>query len=176
MSAQGSDSYSYPSVPLLYSISSSGCTSSGNASINCPTAGGVTITVSGGGFSSDCDGMAVQVGSSFCSGLACLSSAQMTCLLPAGAGFSQGVVVILSSRFSQSVPLVSYASATLATFTGCVSGACPRLGGTLMTLVGTNFGFSSATVLVGGALCTPVFFLSPLLLFHFRFFLPQAPM
>eukprot|EP00457_Paulinella_chromatophora_P000059 gb/GEZN01000059.1/.p1 GENE.gb/GEZN01000059.1/~~gb/GEZN01000059.1/.p1 ORF type:complete len:2708 (-),score=174.89 gb/GEZN01000059.1/:523-8646(-) len=168
--AISNDTYSYPGTPSITSVS--GCN-------ECPTAGGVLITIDGEDFTSS--GAQVRVGNVPCVNVQHLSDKKLTCLLPPGAGALQSVTVNKRQLYSQARPLVSYARPSLFSIEGCsyapndaaqvaaaiASGSeikrnftstidCPRAGGSIITIKGANLGASGATVLVGGQGCLDV--------------------
>ena len=77
------------------------------------------------------------------------------------AGFDQSITVSSQGQFSSPVTLLSYAAPDITSVTGCpIVGAsptatadCARVGGTTITIAGSNFGSSKATVLVGALNC-----------------------
>ncbi len=84
----------------------------------------------------------------------------LVCTAPPGSGKNLNIAVQTGGASSEPVPLVSYASPALSRVRGCsdqaassTTSSCGRLGGTLMTLAGSNFGASGAQVLVDGVLC-----------------------
>lgn len=89
----------------------------------------------------------------------CLSVVK--CLIPPGAGFDQSVVANSVQSFSPAVKLLSYASPVITELRGCGSTAagslvvtnCSRLGGDILTLIGSNFGPRGSQILVGTSLC-----------------------
>ena len=153
----GTDVYNYVVAPTIFSVH--GCTDSGNVTTGCPTAGGVTLTIDGQYFGQL--GLSVQVGASACASVVFVSSTRVTCVLGVGAGLTQGVTVIVKSLFSRTQPFLSYADAYVTAVSGCTdSGSsttnCPRAGGTVLTVFGSNFGPPPALVLVGGVQCGSV--------------------
>jgi hypothetical protein len=89
------------------------------------------------------------------------------CTLPRGAGSNQPVVAVADTLFGQPAQLISYAAPNITQLIGCDTPSstgintlsianCPRGGGSNITVVGTNFGGSGATVLIGTSQCTNV--------------------
>lgn len=157
LSNVGTDVYNYKVAPTVISVS--GCTNVGNATTECGTAGGTTIVINGENFGQD--GLSVRVGAATCTSVVFFSPQRVSCVLPAGAGKLQGVTVIVGSLFSRAQPFVSYASAVVASVSGCSdvgsdTVSCARGGGTTLTVRGSNFGPSPALVLIGGVECTNV--------------------
>ena len=173
-SLPGTDTYSYPVPPTVSNITATGgCTNIvGGTIADCPTSGGVLVTITGTGFTATL--LSVQVGPSACVGASLLgaSTTKLTCYLPTGAGFDQLVTVTSGSVFSDAVPLVSYASPVLTRLTTSSGGStcvadstvslgltqCPRSSdpSVVLSLEGTNFGASGANVLIGGVAATTV--------------------
>ena len=160
-SAQGSDTFKYPTVPVVFSVT--GCpvfSNLTNATSQCPTDGGaVTLTVTGDNFTPY--SMACSIGSSSCSPVTYLTAQQFTCPLPVGVGVNAPVTVVAGSLFSLARSLVSYAAPSVSSVSGCTDVGssttnCPRAGGQRVTVIGTNFGASDAEVLVDGVRCTAV--------------------
>ena len=158
-SAIGSDVYNYVQSPIISAVT--GCTNSHatNSTYNCPTLGGSTITILGVYFTS---ASSVTVNGLVCSNVYYNSSTLLTCILPAQAGSNLSVIVTTGLSFSQPAALISYAAASITAISGCTTYQfsatidCNRTGGDLVTLVGSNFGPASPTVLVDGNECTSV--------------------
>jgi hypothetical protein len=159
-SAPGTDYYSYVQSPVVYSVS--GCASdANNATFDCPTTGGTIITVKGDNFGYL--GLGVRIGTRSCIGVTFISVFELTCTVPAGTGSPTSVVVIFGQRFSRAVNSLSYASATVNTISGCTNVGsstteCPRTGGNILVLTGSNFGPANpaAIVVVGSQYCANV--------------------
>src|SRR5690348_15749525 len=106
--------------------------------------------------------MVVTIGSNPCTAVNVLNTTELTCVLPAGAGFNQLVVAGIGARFSKPVALLWYAPPRIAAVAGCSPGQdgttydCPRnvrccsvrntvcsigftQGNTKITIAGTNF-------------------------------------
>ena len=89
----------------------------------------------------------------------------LTCALPPGTGSAVLVAAANSVKTSARLPLVGYASPTVQRVghIQCISTNdleltnCPRAGEGYLTVIGTDFGNSNAVVLVGSAVCQPVF-------------------
>ncbi len=132
--------------------------SPGLVSIN-PTAGalggGTTLTLIGSGFLT---GASVSVGGASCTGVNVVNSSQVTCTTPIHVA---GVVdVTITNVDTQSSTLAaSYTYEPGPTLTSVAPVAGPVIGGTAITLTGTNF-MAGATVLVGGAACGSINILS----------------
>ena len=124
-STPGTDKYTYPTPPIVSNVT--GCANtSGNATTQCPTFGGVTITLSGSNFPTV--SMSVKVGGNDCTGVNYISSTLISCTLPAGAGSSQLVVVAAGVLFSQGVSYVSYAVPTISSISGCTADPASAVG------------------------------------------------
>src|SRR5262249_34734122 len=83
----------------------------------------------------------------------------LTITLPAGAGLNQPVTVFAAGQYSPTVLFLSYATPVVNQIigSGCLNTSsgvtqCPRTG-TLLTLLGSNFGAANAQVLVSFVLC-----------------------
>ena len=155
----GFDVYNYVQSPVIVAIT--GCTNSPatNSTYNCPTLGGTTITIAGTYFTS---ASSVTVAGQVCGNVYFNSSSLLTCTLPAQAGSNLSVIVTTGLSFSQPASLVSYAAATITAISGCptyqfsATADCNRTGGDVVSLVGSNFGPASPTVLIDGNTCTNV--------------------
>eukprot|EP00808_Paulinella_micropora_P031445 g38250.t1 len=159
----GTDIYNYPSVPLVDSISVSGCTTCTNIkyTCGCPTSGlnstgsPVTLTISGNKLSPPLE---VFVAGKQCAEVSfsgTFPAAVVTCKLPTGAGFNQETVLAQSGLRASSKPFVSYAAPSVQSVSGCVDKKdCKRKSPTdAITITGTDFGFSGARAFVGGKMC-----------------------
>jgi hypothetical protein len=166
ISDPGCDFLIFPRIPVVLSVV--GCvTQLGISTSDCPTRGGILITVLGEYFS---QGAEVYVDGSECFIVTPIQEGSLVCLLPSGSGLFVDIIVRQKSDADSvllSTPrkLLSYAlpAITQLYHTECVFGSgssllfgCPRLGGGLLTLIGNNFGNSGAVVLVGSELCLNV--------------------
>lgn len=157
-SPEGTDTYSYPLSPIVTRVV--GCPADDaltNATGSCPTAGGERLTITGQHYSA---AVSVKVGSNDCTDVAVTpGGTEVQCTLPAGAGLDLSVLVVSGELFSRQNALLSYAVPSLSSVSGCAldggsnTAECDRYGNDTVTLTGTNFGASDATVLVGGELC-----------------------
>jgi IPT/TIG domain/Tyrosine-protein kinase ephrin type A/B receptor-like len=158
VSSESVDTYKYPIAPIIYRVE--GCpVQNGNATENCPTDGGsLTLTMIGAEFTSS--QLSAKVGVNDCTDIVYGGTTNFTCSLPAGAGVDQPVVVVTGAKFSRSKTLLSYAYPNITSVQGCAintatsTSDCARIGGDNITISGTNFGASEATVLIGGQTCT----------------------
>jgi hypothetical protein len=82
------------------------------------------------------------------------------CYIPAGTGYEQSVVVTSIGIPSTPLKALSYGAPTITTIEGCMTSGsklstidCPRNGSQILTVIGTNFGVSGATILLGSAQC-----------------------
>jgi hypothetical protein len=175
-SVTGHDYFSYPQSPTVSKVQYTqsgievGCTNTALGVINCPTTGGVTVTITGTKFAID-GGARAYIGSRLCPTVS-LTTTEIKCSLPAGTGMDQVVVVKQGAFFSDptNADLVSYKIPFVNQIFGCdlneapiaqeVHG-CRREGGDLITLIGSNFGYSNARVFISGVLCTNVTHISP---------------
>jgi hypothetical protein len=155
----GSDQLAFPTnVPTVNGVQ--GCTPSSdgtNSTINCPTAGGARLTIFGSLFGTS---VTAFVNGASCGSLIRISDEVLTCSLPSGAGLSQSVTVSSTSQFSAPAALLSYAKPDIQSVQGCTRVSnieikeCNREGNDLLTITGSNFGGSQATVLIGTDTCT----------------------
>jgi hypothetical protein len=170
--ATGTDTYSYPVPPIVSTVSGCPTDTSDGRTTYCPTdglisGGAVYLTITGQYFG--LSGAAVLVGESTCTSVVHTSGFEdrsLSCILPSGVGYGKAVVVSQQLRFSRGVDKLDYAPPTLLAVSGCVDGVdeeqrrntydCPRSGGSLMTITGTNFGVGPAKILVGGVSCDNV--------------------
>eukprot|EP00808_Paulinella_micropora_P005718 g34203.t1 len=155
----GTDTYNYPIPPIVDKVS--GCSSDPNnvnATVNCPTAGQVTLTITGSNFTTD--KTTVKIGVETCGDLLFVSSTELRCTLPAGSGLNRLVSVTTARLSSAPKQLLSYSLPNMTAIAGCpfpsaatfgrITEQCPRSGGTILTLTGTNFGPANALVIVSG--------------------------
>jgi len=159
-----SDSYSYPQQPQITSVSSSECVdvALSNSTSDCPTIGGITITIGGTGFSQSNSFAQIN-------GLNCpivsirADGGQLQCTLPAGAGNEVPVVIQSYGFFSPAMTGLSYAAPTITNVSSsaCIARdalhliSCDRdnAAALSLTLTGINFGPASALVFVGSSPC-----------------------
>jgi hypothetical protein len=99
----GTDTISYFPIPQLFSIA--GCTPNGNATMDCPTEGGVSMLLTGTDFTI---ASTVLVGGSQCGALIFLSSKSMRCTLPSGTGTGISVTINAGGQLSVPKNFVSY--------------------------------------------------------------------
>lgn len=116
-----------------------------------PTAGGITLDLTGAGFVA---GMTVSVDgvADACKPLTVTSQTAASCTLPAHAAATVPIVVTTPGGASSSLPF-DYDDVPSLTSLSPVQG--PRAGGTTLLLKGTSF-VAGMTVSVGGVPCTPV--------------------
>jgi hypothetical protein len=139
----------------------SGCTASGTSTINCPTEGGITITIIGTNFALV---QSITVGGRLCTSATNSDASTATCTLPAGAGTNVAVSVSGPQGSTTPVNALSYATPVITQLfgTGCVSASdvdltgCSRSVSTLLTIIGMNFGPEIPTVVAGSGLCNSV--------------------
>jgi hypothetical protein len=115
-----------------------------------PTVGGTTLTLGGTNFGTTATGLSVTVGGVDCP-VSAFSQTQVKCTLPAGIG---QVPVLLTRGTQSSNELVfTYGSPLIAS----LSPATPSTqGGTVLTVIGSNFGATSAKVSIDGVTCPVV--------------------
>jgi hypothetical protein len=165
-SVTGSDTYSYPSAPIVERVE--GCTSNANAThaYDCPTIGksdqgeAMRITIYGKNFNK---GSTAQLGSSYTTCVGDGSTTTLFCTLTPGAGHEVAVTVIDNDKGLASSPLygmLDYRAPTLWTISGChtyteiLAEECTRGGGDLITITGKDFGaHGTPRELVSGMLC-----------------------
>ena len=146
--------YAYPEPPVVGKVTTdaANCEESGDGIADCVTAGNFVITIAGSKFPTN--GATVRVGQYECP-LLSNTQEQILCTLPSGAGRNLAVVVTSGSTFSTARRLVSYASPVLLTITGCTASSatkiidCSRLTQPVLTITGTNFGPTGATIYMG---------------------------
>lgn len=153
---EGADTYSYPAQPTIDRVA--GCSlDTPTTTEGCPTSGGTFIDIFGADFSLPA---LVTVGGASCSSVTFLSTTQLRCRLPAGVG--NAPVVVTGSNMRQSPPhVIGYAPPRITAISGCTdlgttTTGCPTSGGIPITITGTHFGASGATVFVDGARCIPL--------------------
>jgi len=159
-SVEGTDTYNYPEPPQLHSIS--GCRDVGNSTVDCPTEGGVVLTIRGDKFSPA--KMAIKIDVADCTRLTFISVREVRCTLARGVGLNRSVSLRVGTGYARPQNLVSYAYATLYAISGCeispsnlnTTVNCPRAGGQYVTITGVNFGPGVPIVLIGDSRCEPV--------------------
>lgn len=108
----GTTSYSYAS-PVITHVS--GCSPSlvNNGTIDCPTTGGVRITIQGSNFGNDTTvtrPVIVKLGGLLCTNVVMESPhTKLSCIMPAGSGYGVAVLVDVDGQ-TASADLLSYAS------------------------------------------------------------------
>jgi hypothetical protein len=147
----------FPVVPIIHRVV--GCpVVSGNGTSECPTEGGIRISIYGQNFVALA--LSASVYGQTCTLPTLVSSSLITCTLPTGAGTGRPVQVVCASQQSPALPLISFANAVITSVTGCTAVAgsnqnvvgCARAGGDVITLTGTNFGATPPVVLIGSSL------------------------
>ena len=114
-----------------------------------PTTGSTLITLSGSSFGSTgtvtIDGNPCQI--------ATWTHNQITCSTPAGEGTGLTVTLTTQDGLEASASIFSYNAPVISSISPSLG---PTVGGTLVTLTGSNFGVSDRGVSVGGVPCTIV--------------------
>lgn len=163
--AVGQDTY-YFAEP--FSITgASGCPLvNGNRTGDCPTEGaGFRLTVNGVNFEGTPGATTVRVGLNDCPNVQVLSPQALSCEVPFGVGTGLPVQVSTAAYTATGVNLVSYAGPSVIDVQGCdedplvphMTVNCDRYGnGTVITIIGTNFGLSGAIVFIANRECTGV--------------------
>jgi hypothetical protein len=155
--SQGLFSIDFPVVPIVHRVA--GCRNSGNFTLDCNTEGGFQVTIFGVNFLQI--GFSVTIGGETCTSPLVLSSTQVTCFAPPGAGGPlRSIIVMCNGQSSSPNPLIGYAGPIILGVSGCLPSPisavatinCTRLGGTTITLTGLNFGGAGALVLVGSSM------------------------
>jgi hypothetical protein len=156
-SAHGSDILTFPTnVPEIKGVA--GCTSAPNNK----TSGGTILTIFGQSLN---DPLTVSINGASCGAVNPISSEMITCQLPPGTGFDTQVTVSSGDQFSAPKPYLSYAAPKIDSIEGCnaplnedplQTERCMRGGGQRITIRGSNFGESDATVLIGSDPCQSV--------------------
>jgi len=133
----------------------------------CPTVGRrrngeqVVITIKGNYFGNNPNDISVQVGGRSCLNLKLEKPhVRISCHLPFGTGEHVTVSVSVQEQIGIS-SLLSYHRPSVVKVSGCRSDAenpksavdCPRTGGEIITVLGSNFGPSEPIVMVGGVAC-----------------------
>ncbi len=130
----------------------SGCSRQiGNATYDCPTQGGIWLTFSGSNFGT-------PLSCELCSSVVVESRLSFLCLLVAGTGDRISTVVSGPGGIqSEAQPLISYAAPQFISVEGCPATGCNRVGGTRITIIGSNFGAADARVFIGSfGVCSDV--------------------
>jgi hypothetical protein len=146
-------------------ISVSGCavnttSDQGFGTSECPTNGASTmLTVVSSSYAGK---ISVLIGSQECTPLTLLNNGAgpIHCQLPDGAGLRQPVVVVAGDLPGNTYLLVSYAAPTIIGIQGCSTNIigqqatnCSRFGDDRLTIYGTNFGASGASIFIGALVC-----------------------
>lgn len=116
MQVSGTDVINYPGIPTIERVS--GCSQNGNATYDCPTAGGVRITIAGTVFKRP---MSVLVSGVACTQIVLDSELKLSCVLAAAVGVDLPILLSSQGQFAQPVNLVSYKVPSLALIEGCTS-------------------------------------------------------
>ena len=119
-----------------------------------PSAGGTTITLTGGNFVS---GATVRVGGTAATNVAFVSATQLTARTPAGTAGARDVQV--TNPDGQSATQTggfTYTATNTPTITSVSPASGPVAGGTLITVRGTSFTSTSMTLRIGGVAATNV--------------------
>ncbi len=157
--SQSTDTYSYPQVPVIEKVSGcSGFDPATNSTFDCPTAGGIVITVQGTGMLAP---LTAFVNGRQCTDIVRSGTTKFTCVLPHGTGLAHPVLVKAGTQRGESRERLSYAIPTVEGVQGCSSPnapakaiiECNRMGGEVITVFGKNFGVEGASVSVGGIAC-----------------------
>jgi hypothetical protein len=165
VSAPSVETYSYPAAPYVFKVE--GCTNDAvlNSTVGCPTdGGGIVLTLFGSDFPSE--NLFVTIDGVDCPITGTIVSDKAYCVLPPGVGIELPLVVSNKNDPSTVLeslgrPLVSYLAPTVTSISGCTDSStttveCPRVGGTEITLVGTDLGESGALVYLCNKLCEPL--------------------
>ncbi len=132
------DQYTYVAVPTVTSISPN----SG------PGTGGTAVTITGTNLTGT---TAVNFGAAAATGFTVNSATQITATAPAGATGTVDVTVTSAGGTSAISAADRYSYAPAPTVTSITPNAGPATGGTMVTLIGTNFGGASAVTFGGTA-------------------------
>ncbi len=145
-------------VPIITKIT--GCARDvGSTTTDCPTEGGITITLHGTSFTSP---PTVFVGGNDCGNATVFDSGtKCSCRLPIGTGIGLGVSIAVQDAASIPYNLLSYAVPTVTsvqsdecTQSGSSVMLCPRAGNFTLTVIGRDFGQYAPTVVIGRGFCT----------------------
>jgi hypothetical protein len=135
----------------------------------CPTTGGLIIEIEGDYFGVRDDDLIILVEDTVCADHKLLEDhTKIQCELPMGAGEYLGVSVSVREQATTS-KLLSYMPPAISGVAGCASSStssyggrtltateeCPRVGGSVLTITGTNFGPSNPIFMIGGVVCEP---------------------
>eukprot|EP00163_Fabomonas_tropica_P033242 TRINITY_DN863_c0_g1_i5.p1 TRINITY_DN863_c0_g1~~TRINITY_DN863_c0_g1_i5.p1 ORF type:complete len:6170 (-),score=768.16 TRINITY_DN863_c0_g1_i5:895-19404(-) len=117
-----------------------------------PAVGGVNITITGTQFGPAGTLPTASIGGTVCSNPVWLSGTSMLCSVPAGVGLNLVVTVTIGGNTNNPGARFTYAPPTV-TLASLQTG--PTLGGSVVTLSGTNFGVAGNSVVlkVGGIAC-----------------------
>lgn len=131
--------------------------------INCPTAGGMEITITGKQFILG-GAVGAIIGQKSCLSTNLVNSSTLICLLGPNVGGPLPVQVIIGGGYSGTLNLITFSAPTLLTISGCdpslststqVNG-CVFAGNQTITISGTNLGQVQAQVFVGTMPCVNV--------------------
>lgn len=163
-SSESTDTYSYPTSPIIYSLAGgagSGCINNTllNSTYDCNTVSGGLLTITGANFGTITSQNNVLVGVNSCP-VQSATATTLTCTIPAGTGQNVPVTVFSNNRVSSPMALFSYAKPLVTSVSGCSDQPdgsttnCARTGATKITITGKHFGPSGAFVFVGASRCT----------------------
>jgi hypothetical protein len=155
----GNDTIQFPAVPKIIRIS--GCVNAGNSTYDCPTSGGVVITVDGSDLVMP---ISVFIGGSACELIHVFNPQKLTCLLAPGVGYNRTCFVSAQGEVSLPHQKLSYAAPIIHRLEGCQSKhtngqsviGCHRNGTNTLVIHGQFFGSSNAKVLVGTKRCRSI--------------------
>ena len=119
---------------------------SGVSPATAPTDGGTTITLTGSSFGLN---PTVTIGGNFAS-IDSSSHGQITCILPAGQGTNREIRVIVAGQIS----LPAYFSYLAPAITNILPANGPTVGGTPITILGSNFGTAPIVTFNGVAVAS----------------------
>ncbi|MBL7664725.1 MAG: IPT/TIG domain-containing protein [Bacteriovoracaceae bacterium] len=138
--------YTYLNTPTITSVTANVGSS----------AGGTNVTIAGTNFYT---GATVDFGGSACTAVTVVSSTSITCTTAAhAAGIVAVTVTNVDAQFATQAGGFTYLDAPTVTLVAPAAGFA--LGGTAVTLTGTNF-YAGATVSFGGSACTSVTVVGP---------------
>ena len=117
-----------------------------------PLAGGTSVTITGTNFAA---GATVMIGGAAATGVTVGSATSITCITPLGTAGAKDMAVTVSGQTGSMSNAFTYLAPRFPTVVSIAPASGPLIGGTAVTITGTNFA-AGATVTIGGAAATGV--------------------
>lgn len=137
--------------PIINSLL--GCT-------DCPTIGGVNMTIIGENFFDYYNYPSIRYGDNIVYNNIHINETHIQSILPQGSGKNINVSVIFETE-SDSKSLLSYKKPSIDYISGCTTNYpkienCPNNNSFSINIIGSNFGIESSTILIGSSMCNNI--------------------